>query len=315
MKKTSLQRLVGLCIVSALVLAGVYVIGKSGASGAFVRAEPELGTLAAPAAGTSDTTASGGKTVRFATSSTVEGGCSNGGTAAPCIGGSATAASGWGSPVFTDEFSGSTLNTSKWAPCWYPESFTGDRCGMMNDSTTDKRNVTVSNGAAVLTQAARDSGALINSDPDAGAGTGFLMNFVGYAEARVYFPGSGSTIYNFPAWWINGPDDGYEDGEIDVAEGLGTMTTNYHYDRGSGHIANNSNTVPGAWSNSWHTYGVHRKATENIVYFDGVEIRRYPTYDSLAPQSLIFNVGTKESRTMVYGAASQVKIDYVRVWR
>ena len=36
--------------------------------------------------------------------------------------------------------------------------------------------------------------------------------------------------------------------------------------------------------------------------------------DGLAPQYLIFNVGTNNSRKRVYGADSQVKVDWVRVW-
>lgn len=303
-------------VVLAMIAASTMIHGIGTAATHLVTTEAESGVTIGNADVTDDGTASGDRSVRFGGTSDGGGatGCTSSGQPAPCIGGPATGAGGWGALVFGDEFDGTSLDTAKWAPCWYPESFTGDRCGTMNESVTDKRNVAVGGGAAVLTQAARDSGALINSDPDAGAGTGFMMG-AGFAEARVYFAGSGTTVYNWPAWWINGPESGYGDGEIDVAEGLGSMTSNYHYDRGSGHVANNSGTIPGTWAAGWHTYGVHRKAGENIIYYDGREVRRYPTYDNLAPESLIFNIGTKESRTMVFGPQSQMRVDYVRVWR
>ena len=59
-------------------------------------------------------------------------------------------------------------------------------------------------------------------------------------HTRIYFPGDGTTIYNWPAWWTTGlawPGNG----ENDIAEGLGTMTVNYHSSAG----ASNQGTVPG----------------------------------------------------------------------
>ena len=73
------------------------------------------------------------------------------------------------------------------------------------------------------------------------------------------------------------------------------------------------------WVNGFHTYGLHRYRTaagetRSDVYWDGKRVKSYRVCDRNAPQYLIFNVGTKESRQMVYGPASQVKVDWVRVW-
>ena len=209
---------------------------------------------------------------------------------------------------FSDDFNGTTLS-NRWAPSW----FNG---GRMNNTYTSPANVRVENGNAVLRLSSSTMGALINTNPDdPNAGEPFEFT-TGYAEARIYFPGEGETIYNFPAWWTNGGNDGYRDGEHDIAEGLGVMSSNYHYDNGFGHVANNR-TIPGIWSNAYHTYGVHRKGSSADVYFDGQLVRSYTTYDNAAPHYLIFNVGyrTSSGGKNVIGAASEMKIDYVRVWQ
>jgi hypothetical protein len=251
-------------------------------------------------------------------------GCVSGSVAAPCIGGPTSGASGWGTPVFVDEFNATALDTNKWAPCWFPGSFKGsDTCGEMNDSVTRKSNVRMEGGAVVLRQSstqensASDVGSLINTHPtQVGSGKGFQMGDGHFAEARVHFPGNGTNCYNWPAWWINGPESGFSDGEIDVAEigGSGVMGTNYHFDRGNGREIT-QNKISGYWCGGYHVYGVDRRDGQNIIYFDGKQVASYPTYDNGAPQYLIFNVGYKSGKTPATGAASDVRVDYVRVWK
>jgi hypothetical protein len=202
---------------------------------------------------------------------------------------------------FRDEFSGTSLDLAKWTP------LPGRR---MNNVTASTSNVAVSGGNLILTLASSTSGAFISSNPRDGAGVGYLFPVGAYAEARVRFPGDGRAIYNWPAWWISGPN-WPNAGEHDIAEGLGTLTVNYHSPSG----AHNQGSIPGTWSNEFHTYGVHRKASSADVYWDGVLVESYPTDDNGAAQSLLVNVGSHSSGGNVFGSAGQLRVDYVRVWR
>jgi Glycosyl hydrolases family 16 len=179
----------------------------------------------------------------------------------------------------------------------------------MNNVTASASNVAVSGGNLILTLASSTSGAFISSSHSDGAGVGYLLPVGAYTEARVLFPGDGRTIYNWPAWWTSGPS-WPNAGEHDIAEGLGGLTVNYHSPSG----VHNQGTVPGTWSDAFHTFGLHRKATSADVYWDGVLVRSHPTDDNGAGQSLLFNVGSHSSGGNVFGAAGQMRVDYVRVW-
>lgn len=198
--------------------------------------------------------------------------------------------------VFADEFNGTTLDTSQWTP---------NEGGQINNVTTHASNVAVSGGNLVLTLAAPGSGATINSDVPGGK----QISVGEYVEARVSFPGSGGVPYNWPAFWISGPN-WPNAGEHDIAEGLGSdgLTVNYH---GPGSSSKNLGAPAGDWLNAYHTYGVYRAADHADVYWDGQLVKSYRTDDNGQPESMIFNVGGSGT----YGAASQVKVDWVRVWK
>jgi hypothetical protein len=200
--------------------------------------------------------------------------------------------------VFDDEFNGSSLDTTKWSTSW----FNG---GQMNNTSTSPANVAVAGGNLILTLSSATVGALVSTNPGGGASTGFQFTY-GYTEARILFSGSSSTCNDWPAFWTDG-QSWPQDGEIDIAEGLGTLTSNYHSNAG----ASNSNTVPGSWCGSWHTYGVDREPGINTIYWDGQIIRSYATDDNGAPQYLIFNIGSGEGS---YVAGDTLQVDYVHVW-
>lgn len=178
----------------------------------------------------------------------------------------------------------------------------------MNNVSTSASNVSESGGSLNLQLSSSSVGALVDTDPSQ-VSNGFQFGTHYVAEARVYFPGSGSTIDNWPAWWTDG-QNWPQDGEIDVAEGLSTLTSNYHSSSG----ANNSNTISGTWAAGWHTYAVDREAGANYIYWDGQLVRSYATNDGGSPHYLIFNIGDGEGPT-VLGSTGALKIDYIRLWK
>lgn len=210
--------------------------------------------------------------------------------------------------VWGDEFDGTAIDTTRWS------TEDGQR---MNNVTAHTSNVTVADGNLILTLASETSGAFVSSHPVSGTLTnGYELPVGAYVEARVLFPGDGTAISNWPAWWVSGSKNWPKSGEHDIAEGLGTLTVNYH----SGSGPHNFGTVSGVWSNEFHTYGLYRGEDHADVYWDGKLVRSYPSDDTGAGQSLIFNVGAgspnheDNGSLPVYGTGSQVKVDYVRAY-
>jgi len=195
--------------------------------------------------------------------------------------------------IFDDEFNGTSINTSSWN--------THDGWANQNNVTDRASNVTEVGGDAILTLASRTSGAAIESKV-ATLGVGE------YAEARVDFAGGGTSIYNWPAWWTSGANWPAA-GENDIAEGLGTLTVNYHSPTG----AHNQGTVPGTWAGGFHTYGIYRTASKAYVYWDGRLVKSYSTNDNQQPENLIFTMGA--ANTLAYGTSGRMLVDYVRVWK
>jgi beta-glucanase (GH16 family) len=125
--------------------------------------------------------------------------------------------------------------------------------------------------------------------------------------ARIYLPGSGSTIDNWPAWWTDG-QNWPQDGEMDVLEGLGGQAC-YHFHSPAG--------APGGCAagnfTGWHTYGAKWESGSVIYYYDGKAVGTITTGITAAPMYLILNDAV--SRTA--GGPSRpstMRIAYVRVW-
>lgn len=208
--------------------------------------------------------------------------------------------------VFDDEFD--FLNTTVWTPYWFNDC---NPKSVMNNVKTCSSNVTVANGEAVLQLSDAESGALLSTNPKDGvrghAGFAFTS---GYAEARIYFPGTcRSGIPNWPAWWTVGQRFPHT-GEIDIAEVIaGDIWSVYHATEWL-----ISREVPACRAGTYHTYGLHRKAGANDIYYDGRLVHSYVTKDGNSPHYLILNVGASAGPRM-FGERSSVRVDYVRVWQ
>ena len=263
---------------------------------------------------------SGGSSSGSSSGGSSSGGSSNGGSSS---GGSSSGGNsdGGGSPqpygnipgtwtlAFDDEFAGNSLDTTKWT--------TMDGGGW-GSTTCRTANVSVSGGNLGLTLASASSGGCVCTGSScapafggsfkAGAGS-YDLPVGGYTEARVNFPGSGSSIDNWPAWWTSGPS-WPAGGEHDIAEGLGMLTVTYHSPTGS----HGQGSPAGNWAGGFHVYGLLRSANSADIYYDGQKVASYATDDNGMPQSLLVDVMDGYG-TAVYGAGSLVLVDYVRAWQ
>jgi beta-glucanase (GH16 family) len=208
--------------------------------------------------------------------------------------------------AFDDEFTGTSLDTSKWAVA-------SGTSWSASGNTSDASNIIMRNPGLTLRQASASSGVQIM--------TNYTLPVGGCCEASCWFPGSGAptpgmAIYNWPAWWTSCNADWPAGGEIDIAEGLsGTLTCNYH----STASPNDNGPEPGpsgAWSNSWHTYGMLRTASLISWYFDGKVVRTVTPNDNGKGQNLLLDIttGSFGGPVSVFGAASDMKVAYVRAW-
>jgi hypothetical protein len=169
-------------------------------------------------------------------------------------------------------------------------------------------NCSLANGEAHLILSDPTTGASINTQSSANR-----LQVGEVVEARVYFPGNGSKIYNWAAWWVSGPNWPAA-GEHDIIEILGgSPTVNYH---GSSNSQNMNNPFPGQyWGNAFHTYAVYRKAGSAEVWWDGKLARSYNTGDNGQGQDAIVSFGHDSGGNVVTGSAGMIRVDYVRMWR
>ncbi len=249
--------------------------------------------MAAASAGSSGGSSTGGSS----------GGSSDGGSeGSPDGGGDAGTVQPYGNIpgtwalAFDDEFNGNSLDATKWT------TMSG---GGWGSTTCATANVSVSGGNLVLTLASATSGGCVctggacapafGGSFSAGSGS-YNLPVGGYTEARVNFPGSGTAIDNWPAWWTSGP--GWPaGGEHDIAEGLGKLTVTYHSPSG----AHGQGSPAGTWSNAFHVYGLYRQATSAKVYYDGQEVASYSTDDNGAPESLLVDVMDGYGQSRLWG--------------
>jgi beta-glucanase (GH16 family) len=213
---------------------------------------------------------------------------------------------------FDDVFTGQSLDTSDWSTGWLAPGITPP----VNSNELECYNpadVAVSGGALVLslegragscggTQRPYASG-LVNTD-------GKFEFTYGFMEARIWLPGQGQQITNWPAFWADG-QNWPQDGEIDVVEGLDGLAC-WHFENPDG---NPGGCVPGTFTNGWHTFGADWEPGSITYYYDGRRVGRVTSGVTSAPMFLILNYATSHQHGGPLDVPATMRVEYVRVWQ
>ena len=151
----------------------------------------------------------------------------------------------------------------------------------------------------------------------------------GYFEARMRYTASPSA---FPAlymmsdnWMRTGDCSALKISEYDIFEGFPTNATRSH----SGALHRNTTGACGvsdqfnsnSWTNDvgselggvWHVYSGLWTPTEVRWYVDGVELKRFPVWDTTnQPMRLIFQIDHHGGATV---PELRTEVDWIRVWQ
>jgi hypothetical protein len=257
MTRKDFLSLTALSIISAVGIGGVLAEIASHAEGPYSSVYPELGTLAGGAAVTPNTSALDSEDIQFGSSST--------GTLAPHAPATIAGVTVPTTLVFHDEFSSSTLDTTKWLPGYYYDGVNGG--GAFGSSNTLKEtNVALGANGLELTLSGSESAGIVGCvcslpwanggpwTPNATLGiTNPITDFKGFsigpsgggvggsnpgAAGPVYIewqatdPSGGGGLANWFALWLitNLSDDPNNSVlEIDVLESGGVANSTVHY--------------------------------------------------------------------------------------
>jgi beta-glucanase (GH16 family) len=241
-----------------------------------------------------------------------------------------TGDSGTWNLIFDDEFNGSSLNTADWSTGWFGSGITGGVQGTGEPECYDPSHVVEGNGELDLNFTQESETCDGKSEPyTSGMVTSdnkFSFSY-GFIEVRAWLPTMpNGQAGDWPGVWLAG-QDWPEDGEIDLAEGLGgSVCAHWHgpTGNGTGYGPGGTGCPSGTYTGGWHTFAADWEPGIVTWYYDGKDIGCIassgsacgnPNNDSTitsSPMYIIFGLGSNAGSE--YAPTSQ-RMDYVRVWQ
>lgn len=225
-----------------------------------------------------------------------------------------------------EDFSGTTLDTTKWSYN-YPWGTTHN-----HDATMSSANAVLGDGTMTLVARRNDSGGNFTSGAIS-SGYSRARFTQGYIEARIRLPG---TPGSWPAFW--GLNDGWPpecdimEYPVNTAAGGGynrdEYHTAFHYRNTSGGNSAGAGKVNppgiGNLNGAYHNFGVHWVANSRVdFYFNGTLVSSFSNASAISQMSsmyLILNYavggwpGRPNTSEWPVGHTDEMKIDWVRVW-
>ena len=219
--------------------------------------------------------------------------------------------------LFRDDFSGSTLDRSKWRPNWL--AGTDDAITKPVNSAElscyDPGQVSVSGGYLHLRAADRpcraNNGVTYPYASGLVESAGHFTFTYGRVEARIWLPSNSGAVANWPAFWANGTGTWPVTGELDVMEGLdGHACWHFHSSAGG----------PGGcapWPNpaGWHTFAAQWAPGSVTYLYDGEQVGRIASGITASPMYLVLNLGVSTTISPLVRLPSEMLVDWVRVTR
>ncbi len=226
--------------------------------------------------------------------------------------------------VWSDEFDGSSVDTSKWV------FETGNNGGWGNSELEyyQAANATVAGGILAITAKKEDVGGFHYTSTRMKTAGKYSFTY-GKVEAKIKIP-KGQGLW--PAFWMLGANIGSvywpNCGEIDIMEHINTDNVCYgtmHWNSGNGHVSYGLNTTVSNISD-WHIYTVEWTTTDIIWLVDGFQYCNGNITNNInntgafhQPFFILLNMavggswpGSPDSSTPF---PAQYQIDYVRVYQ
>jgi beta-glucanase (GH16 family) len=224
--------------------------------------------------------------------------------------------------LLDSEFSGRRLDGGVWRPGWFGDGISGP-INQHESACYSAANVSLSGqGALKLTVSRQQStcrgmrrpftGAALSSNPDDGRSHGGFTYRYGVLEARVYLPGAGWQIADWPAVETFG-QVWPRDGEDDVMENLGGLVCFHFHSPGHAPGGNLGGCDPGL-APGWHVVSSDWEPGSVTWYCDGIEVARTTRGVTSAPMYIVL-VNSTSSKSPEVARPDVMLVDYVRVWR
>lgn len=244
--------------------------------------------------------------------------CSDGGV--PCVGATTEVGTKKWTKDFSDEFNGTSLDSSKWvdqrgpsAP-GYGDPYNKDA----EDAFYKSGNAAVTNGNLVLTMKQESASGYPYTSGMIQSGRSYSFPPGSYIESNIKVPSCDGC---WPAFWtLDTPVDHHWPPEIDIFEFFGTQNDkkpqfNYHWSaNGLQQSGPSPNGSLSDYTGAYHIYGLYWTGTKLVPYIDGVAYNAVSnSYVTKANQYIIYNFALGKGARPASGA--QMFVDWVRVWK